>query len=253
MPIIQYWHDDKLPDYLVSLASTFAEHNPTMEHRVFSRVDAEDLIADHFGDQQVAAFRQCRVASMQSDYFRFCAGLVFGGIYADIDFRCVGSLEPLVPESECGQLFRGSGGNVISGLFAFGSPQHPFLKLALEIATANISHRPFQHMGLTPSRQVYFTAGPPLFMTLKWLGQFDSFDTFLERLGKHMPAWRKILRVYCTTIGEHSRVNDALQGVEAFRSEESHRHVIESPGFPLPYKRTDDHWLNVKPPIWMPS
>jgi mannosyltransferase OCH1-like enzyme len=72
---------------------------------------------------------------MQADYLRYAAVLALGGFYADVDFRRLADLKPLIPSSGHGRLFRGPKGNVINGLFAFGSPGHPF-----EVTVAGQEH-----------------------------------------------------------------------------------------------------------------
>jgi GT2 family glycosyltransferase len=237
IPLIQYWHDEQVPTSIVEIFASFRDLNPAMRHLVFNETSAEEFIAEHFGDREVAAFRACAVPSMQSDYIRFCAVLALGGIYSDVDFRCAGDLSHLVPAVGRGRIFRGPRGNIASSIFAFGSPGHPFLKLALEIATANIERR-FPDV-------YYFSTGPPIFSALVYLHQHGSLD---GAAGKIDEQQRPALHVYAETIEAHPELVDALDGVE----------VSPDNGYPdclrhegdLPYKSTDLHWPNFKGEIF---
>jgi mannosyltransferase OCH1-like enzyme len=236
--IVQYWDAGEPPGYLQPELSTFAEVNPGFSHRVFSRDSATEFIAEHFGPREVAAFRSCAVPSMQSDYLRFCAGLVLDGFYSDVDFRCTAPLERLLPPPGSIRLFLGPRGNVISGFFAFHASGHPFLELSLEIATANIERR-------SPG-SVYFVAGPPIFTGLVCLYAVSSRDGSIAPL-EDRPL-QGAIHEYWKTIGDSERVAAALERVELLPGELFRAHV--EPTGPLPYKSTETHWLNFKGAIF---
>lgn len=238
LTLVQYWDAEEIPDYIADELRTFTDLNPGFRHLVFSQAAAEEFIAEHFTPREVAAFRSCAIPAMQSDYFRFCAGFVFDGIYSDVDFRCIAPLDPLIPDPGSIRLFRGPAGNVISGFFAFRSPGHPFLELALEIATTNIERR-------FPDK-VYFATGPPIFMALVALYVSGSRDGSIAPF-KDRPL-QKAVRAYWEVIGDQAKVTAALSGVEIFPSEAYLQHV--QPSHDLAYKKTDSHWLNAKGDIF---
>jgi Glycosyltransferase sugar-binding region containing DXD motif len=231
LPIVQYWHEKVAPDYLEEMLTTFRERNPDRPHLVFSESTAEQLIEEHFGSREVEAFRACAVPAMQADYFRYCATFALGGVYCDADHRCIASLRPLIPTPGGGHLFLRPSGAIINGLFAFGSPRHAFLELALEIATVNIERRRFD--------RVYFTTGPPIFTSMYWLRRLGSFDALFERAGRI----EGYMRAYCEVIENCARVSDAFEGVRVSPIAKR-RAFIQSPEGPLPHKATDAHWTN---------
>lgn len=236
--VVQYWDAEEVPDYIATEAATFADMNPGFRHLVFSEGGAEVFIAEHFGERELAAFRACGVPAMQADYFRLCAGLVLGGVYADVDFRCIAPLTSLVPDPGGICLFRATGGNVFSGLLAFRAPGHPFFELALEIATANIERR-------FPD-SVYHVAGPPIFFILVALHKAGSPDEIIS--GIKSPHFRAIFRSYWDVIGDYGRVILALQGVE-IQPPGAYLDFVR-PSVDLAYKNTESHWLNFKGDIF---
>jgi Glycosyltransferase sugar-binding region containing DXD motif len=235
LPIVQYWHAEQPPDYIADLLQTFSDLNPDRRHRVFSAAEAEELIAERFTARELSAFRACAAPAMQADYFRYCAVLALGGIYSDADFRCVAALAPLIPAAGRGRLFRGPKGNVINGLFAFGSPGHPFLELALEVATANIERRLSDH--------VYFLTGPPIFMALTGLRRCGSFDALIAQTAGS--KFERFVKAYCETIGDYGRVSHALEGIRVGATGE-HDAFVAPPGIDLPYKSSDAHWTRAR-------
>lgn len=231
-PIVQYWHEESPPDYMDELLQTFRERNPGLDHLLFSRPAAAEFIAERFGDRELAAFQACAVPAMQADYLRYCAVLALGGIYSDADFECVASLAPLLPDPGHGRLFRGRGGNVTNNVFAFAAPGHPFLELALEIATVNIERRRFD--------RVYLATGPPIFMTLCWLRAYGSLDRLLD--SAVATRFGEFVFPYCETVRKYGGVDRAFDGVEISAVAAQDR-FVRLPGRPLPYKRSDVHWV----------
>jgi len=230
VPIIQYWDTDDVPDYIARLTETFADLNPRRRHLLFNEQRAEQLIRETFSARELAAFRSCEPAAMQADYFRYCAILALGGIYADADFRCVGDLGDLISGGMGGRLFRGPKGNVLNGAFAFGAAGHPFLRLTLEIATANIEGR--------ISDQVYFVTGPPIFTTLASLHWLGSFDALLARVSGS--GRERFVRSYCDTIGDYDRVTCAFEGVGIVPVVEWQE--VVRPVERLPHQCSEAHW-----------
>jgi hypothetical protein len=261
-PMIQYWHSEEIPPYLLETLASFREHHPALPHLLFSEAGAEALIEERFGSRELAAFRACAAPSMQSDYFRYCAVLALGGLYADAGLRCLGSMRPLIVPEE-GRLFKRSLGDVIryhrpptvtqsgitafrrpteevyNGIFAFGSPGHPFLRLALEAATASIESR--------SSENVWGTTGPAIFTALVLLRKAGSFDAFLREVGDGRGIWRP--EVICEAVGDYARVPAALEGVRVDDINELSAQMSYGGGS-NPYKRSEMHWLNWKRSIY---
>jgi hypothetical protein len=256
--VIQYWDREAIPDYVAELMAGFERLNPDLRHLVFDELSAEELIGERFGARQAAAFRACAVPAMQADYFRYCALHALGGVYADSDFRCVAPLQPLLEGPASGALFGrpelparwrtpafewrervGPYRVVMNSFFAFPSPGHPLLELAVEIATANVENRVAEDVALV--------TGPAIFTSLYLLRELGSFEAFVEYCEGGVLA--PCAHLLCETVGEHERVVRAFDGVE-LKSEIESRAWVGDSGDRLPYKDTEDHWLNVTSSIY---
>lgn len=255
----QYWDTAEVPPSVAGLCATFRDLNPEFHHRVFSEADVERLIATHFGPRELAAFRTCAVPSMQSDYFRYCFVLSYGGIYADADFRCARPLRPLLEEAEAGEVFIGSrhtledreADRIWSGFFAFRQPGHPLLKLALEIATANLEARIAERVwpaGDKVRPAIWLTVGPGIFSAMRWIREWGSFDAFIDAIAGTVAE--PFGSLYCEVIGDYRRVAEAFEGVRVSPLSRMLEWVDEVPVDELPYKQTDSHWHNVEAEIF---
>jgi hypothetical protein len=257
--ISQYWNTEPPPEYMDGLFASFRDLNPEFSHRVFSEAQTERFVAERFGAREAAAFRACAVPSMQSDYFRYCAVLALGGVYADADFRCIRSLRPLVDRPDAGEIFLSPSLHTHNGIttrrvwsqfFAFREPGHPFLRLALELATVNMEERVSEKVwpvGEKVIESIWLTVGPGIFTMMMYMRDLGSFDAFREAVaGSDAEPFSAL---YCEVVDDYDRIPEAFEGVRVSSHEEM-IHWIRDPEEQLDYKQTDAHWHNVRTEIF---
>lgn len=197
--LTQYWHDPETPPEIAELAGTFRERNPTMKHRLFSHAEASRFIAEHHTQRELTAFHACAVPAMQADYFRYCAVLAAGGLYADADFRCRRPLPSLLDQAGPACLFKGSRGQILTGLFLFREPNHPLLRLTLDMVTHNIEQRACE--------DIWSLTGPGVLNGLMLLHCRDP------RVMKNTKSYVGVDRSAFESAGGHPRLMTAFEGV----------------------------------------
>jgi mannosyltransferase OCH1-like enzyme len=231
--LTQYWHSEDPPPYIAELISSYSFHNPEMVHRVFSKNAARDFVAAHFTEREVAAFDACAVPAMQADYFRYCAMLQLGGICSDADMRCARALQPLVDMAAAGLLIsRPDEGIVINGFFAFRSPEHPLVRLALEIATLNIERR--------TTNSVWFTTGPGIFTLLTLLHDAGSIDAFRSAHEDRCDTFTLHVQNVCDVFEDRDTPASLFDDVTTlpYNVLRRYAHSVKD----LPYKHHPGHW-----------
>jgi mannosyltransferase OCH1-like enzyme len=231
LPIIQYWHSSEVPTDVAELIATFRDLNPALRHLLFHRPEAEEFIAEHLGERELDAFRSCAVPAMQADYFRYCAGLVLGGVSCDADLRCIGSLQPLLADAGGGLLFRRGAILIVSNFFVFAAPDHPLLRLVLDIATHNIESRTMEN--------VWSVTGPWILSALTQFLELGSPDAVRRMVAERgiETSPEPLLEV----AGDHGRVAEAFETVQILPFA-TVRGLIGEPG-PVAYKHSDTHWV----------
>jgi hypothetical protein len=250
-PLIQFWDAAEPPADVAALLEAMGRGNPEMRRLLFDRDGAEDFIATHYGDREVAAFRACAPAAMQADYFRYCAVLELGGAYVDADFRSVAPLRPLLdaaevtlfgrpkipggwPEDLFGDRPRiGPYRLIANSVFLARPPGHPLLRLVLDVATANIERR--------VAEDVAVTTGPGIFTSIYLADRLGSLEAFLDYASAGVLATSAEL--FCEVAGSRERVSTALAGVRTLPFEQSREVVVEAGGT-LAYKSTEAWWVN---------
>ena len=223
--LIHYWHDADRPERIAETLAGFKRHNPDLEQLEFDEDSAERFIAAHYGAREVSAFRACAVPAMQADYFRYCAIHTLGGVYADANFRCAGSVRPQIEGSRTGTLFGrqdpvpdwlaaefrwpypvGHFRAVVNSMFGFRASGHPLLELAIRVATANTERR----VADGPVG-VWLTTGPGIFTSAYLLRELGSFDAFLEYAAGSI--LEPSANLFCETVGDYDTLGPMWRGV----------------------------------------
>jgi mannosyltransferase OCH1-like enzyme len=231
LPIIQYWHSPEIPGEVAELTATFRDRNPELRYLLFDEAAAETLIAEHLTAREVAAFRSCAVPAMQADYFRYCAILVLGGVYADVGFQCLRPLQTLIETADEGMLFTRKP-QIINGFFLFKGPGHPFLRLVLDVATANIEKR--------VAETVNKVTGPWIFTGLEFIHRAGSLEAVRRMIiGED---GERLANPALDVIEDYTRVDTAFEGVRIAPMELAGKWIAR-PLAQLQYKQSETRWV----------
>lgn len=132
--IVQYFHEDEIPDDVASLMASWREHNPGYEISVFSEDSARAYMLENYGSAGERAFGAAQDPSMKADLIRLAVINRDGGFAADADDRCVGPLGALenAPGMVCYQERIGGIGSSFYGAVAGNMVVERALQAALE-------------------------------------------------------------------------------------------------------------------------
>ncbi len=100
--IHQFWDRPDPPAEALERMQSWPKHHPGWRYIQWNDDAASTFIGDTFGKEAVQCFYAAKLPAMRSDITRIAAGLAMGGVYADVDFECIASLEGL--QSEYGLL-----------------------------------------------------------------------------------------------------------------------------------------------------
>lgn len=173
--IHQTWYEDLTEeDYpnMSRLVESFKKSG--WEYKFYSDDDAKAFLATHFPPEILEAYNSLIPGAFKADLFRYCALLIHGGVYADVDILLETSLdlaiEPdigfMVPHDEPdAMLWQG---------FIAAAPGHPFLAKAIESVVNGVRNRftsididatycPTPNWKVLHMFDVLFTAGPGIF------------------------------------------------------------------------------------------
>jgi mannosyltransferase OCH1-like enzyme len=131
--IVQYWDSPVLPSDVLPLTQSWRTFLPDYEYCLFDDQKAQDFILEHCSPDFLRAYRRARHPAQKSDLFRLAYLSVKGGFYVDIDDRCLGHLNKIVPKTSHFVSYQEPIGTIANN-FLGAIPGHPVIRRALELA-----------------------------------------------------------------------------------------------------------------------
>ena len=100
-PIIhQTWKDELVPVPMQDLAESWRRNHPGWEYRLWTDTQNREFIRTRYPDFLVR-YDSYPYHIQRVDAVRYFILYTFGGLYVDLDFECIHSLERLLAEHEC--------------------------------------------------------------------------------------------------------------------------------------------------------
>ncbi|CEM29345.1 unnamed protein product [Vitrella brassicaformis CCMP3155] len=96
--IHQTWKERELPTMFKGWMQSCHDHNPTMEHYVYTHASLQALLDEHFPGFS-AVWDELRGITL-ADVGRLLVLWIYGGIYQDMDYECLRPYEGLLQEAE---------------------------------------------------------------------------------------------------------------------------------------------------------
>lgn len=88
VPLVQYWDSPDPPADVLEVMESWVRHNPGLPLARFHAASAREFLGG-VAAEALAAFDACRHPAMQSDVLRMVFLARHGGLWADVDERCV--------------------------------------------------------------------------------------------------------------------------------------------------------------------
>ena len=147
------------------------------EYRFYSDEEAQNFLSTHFPPEVREAYDTLRPGAFKADLFRYCALLIHGGVYADVDIILESNLDTSVPP-DVGFVVPmdepGIEANVrmcVWNGFIAAAPAHPFLASVIETVVNQVRNRftsadvdatfcPNPELSVLHAFDTLFTAGP---------------------------------------------------------------------------------------------
>jgi tetratricopeptide (TPR) repeat protein len=134
----QFWDKPRLSEELLELSASWRRHNPDHRYYLFNADTARNYLRRYFPPAVALAYRRCPDPTTQADLFRLAFLLRDGGVWADMDDRCLTPLASFVPAG-VQACFRQEAPGSIGNNFIAAMPGHPILRRALVTAVNAIN------------------------------------------------------------------------------------------------------------------
>ncbi|KAB0679027.1 glycosyltransferase [Aureimonas leprariae] len=135
--IHQYWNDPVPPADLALYAASWRDLHPRHRYRLWNEAEARAVLAG-VSTEALRAFERAREPAMKADLFRLALLFEAGGIYADMDDRCLASLEPLLVAGHSMVVYQEDLGSLGNNLIA-ATARHPVIGRALRLGVEAVN------------------------------------------------------------------------------------------------------------------
>ena len=137
--IVQTWKRRDLPPKMQDNVNGIRRMNPEYEYTFYDDNACRAYLLEHFGTPYVDAFNQLRFGAFKADLWRYARLYQEGGVYVDIDFRSMRSLDDIIHPEDTFVCVNDRMPSHIFQAFIAVVPKHPVLKTALDIVMHNIA------------------------------------------------------------------------------------------------------------------
>jgi len=127
-----------VPQIIRDSSNSWIEKNPEYEYRFFDDRDIYEFIKKEF-PQYLRAYRKIKYGAVKADFWRYLIIYKYGGVYADIDSKCISSLRKWVNPTAPWVTHLGINRDVCQWLI-MSVPRNPIIKRAAEKSHDNIVH-----------------------------------------------------------------------------------------------------------------
>jgi mannosyltransferase OCH1-like enzyme len=136
MIIWQTMKTNLVPKIISESANSWIEKNPEYEYRFFDDKDIFEFVKSEF-PEYLRAFKKIKHGAVKADLWRYLVIYKHGGVYADIDSKCVVSMREWVQPSSHWVTHLGTNRDVCQWLL-MSVPNNPIFKLAAVKGYENI-------------------------------------------------------------------------------------------------------------------
>jgi hypothetical protein len=140
--IWQTMKSNQVPAFMKDYADTWIENNPEYEYRFFDDDDMIDFISSDF-PAYLEAFKKIKYGASKADLWRYLIMYKYGGVYVDLDCRCINPLRQWIEPGAKYVTQLGINKDFCQWLI-ISIPQNPIFLRAAQKALHNVEHNSCQ-------------------------------------------------------------------------------------------------------------
>jgi hypothetical protein len=140
--IFQTWKEGAVTDEMAAAQKTFRDQSG-YSYVCWNDTQCFTFLKQVMGDRYANAYLLLTPGAYRADFWRYCALWRFGGVYADAKMRLLRPLDELIRSTDELVLTKDIPDTcILNGFFAC-TPQHPMIRLALDITLERIESRSY--------------------------------------------------------------------------------------------------------------
>jgi inositol phosphorylceramide mannosyltransferase catalytic subunit len=163
---------DPLPDAYAAYGETWRSHHPGWEYRLWTDDNLPAMRNRDLYDRADELTPAHNIGQFRADVLRYELLWSFGGVYVDVDFECLASIEHLLDGVDAFAAWEVQDRWIANGLMG-AEPGHPFIDRLITGLEASAEH----HRGQRPNIAV-----GPQYLTQQYRRQTDGLTVLPARL-----------------------------------------------------------------------
>ena len=137
--IWQTMKTNRVPVFMKNYADSWTELNPEYEYRFYDDDDIIDFIKTDFPDY-LEGYKKIKYGASKADLWRYLVIYKYGGVYADIDCKCINPLRQWI-DPEAAYVTQLGTNNDICQWLIISVPQNPIFLKAAQKTLQNSEHK----------------------------------------------------------------------------------------------------------------
>jgi len=140
--IYQTFKTQELLKEMQDIVDTWKLHNSNYEYILYDDNDCEKFIKSFFDSNVINAYYKLRYPALRADLWRCCILYKFGGVYADLDTLCLGSIDNFITDKTQIMVPKDLGGGYyIFNTFIAIIPNHPIMDYCIKKIVNNVENK----------------------------------------------------------------------------------------------------------------
>lgn len=140
--IYQTFKTKNLSKEMNDIVDSWKQYNTNYKYRLYDDNECEEFIKSFFDSKVINAYYKLRYGAFRADLWRYCILYKYGGVYADLDTLCLGSIdnfinsktEIMVPKDI------GNSHHIFNAFIAI-VPNHPIMDYCIKKIVNNVENK----------------------------------------------------------------------------------------------------------------
>jgi mannosyltransferase OCH1-like enzyme len=98
--IHQTWKNESIPPHLIPLTDSWKHFHPLWEYKLWTDEMNRDFLKENFSEF-LTVYDNYPYNIQRVDAVRYFILLKYGGVFVDLDFRCMKNVEPIIDSGNC--------------------------------------------------------------------------------------------------------------------------------------------------------
>jgi mannosyltransferase OCH1-like enzyme len=204
--IYQTFYTKLLPTEIVELITKTISNNSGYEYYLFDDIEMREFVKVNSDEEFLMCYDSLNVGAAKADLWRYLILYKLGGVYLYIDSEIHGNLNDFIRSEDCAIITREGHPNKFVQWCLMFAPNHPILKICLDMCIKNIKERKILNIIDLTGPTVFSDAISEYCKTLGiniWSTNDDDLNKMFKYHGLDLRIYSTDFQGYCNFKNRH--------------------------------------------------